>query len=133
MFVTDISCGALVFQLSGFVLLQFLTTHCSFGQFRFMMLSLAAMEAPLQLEIDGSTYGQDCVFVANDWHAALVPVYLASKYRPNGVYNNARSIIAIHNLRHQVRTSKKGHRSGQAFQCNKNASLVAEHLCGWPM
>lgn len=71
------------------------------NQFRFMMLSLAAMEAPLQLEIDGSTYGQDCVFVANDWHAALVPVYLASKYRPNGVYNNARSIIAIHNLRHQ--------------------------------
>jgi len=71
------------------------------NQFRFMMLSLAAMEAPLQLEIDGSTYGQDCVFVANDWHAALVPVYLAAKYRPHGVYRNARSIVAIHNLRHQ--------------------------------
>lgn len=76
---------------------------CRAAQFRFMMLSLAAMEAPLQLEIDGSTYGQDCVFVANDWHAALVPVYLAAKYRPHGVYQNARSIVAIHNLRHQAR------------------------------
>ena len=80
-----------------------LTWDCRAAQFRFMMLSLAAMEAPLQLEIDGSTYGQDCVFVANDWHAALVPVYLAAKYRPHGVYQNSRSIVAIHNLRHQAR------------------------------
>lgn len=29
-------------------------------------------------------------------------MYLAAKYRPHGVYANARSVIAIHNLRHQV-------------------------------
>ena len=40
--------------------------------------------------------------MANDWHAALLPVYLAAKYRPYGVYKAARSILAIHNLRHQV-------------------------------
>lgn len=49
-----------------------------------------------------SKYGEDVVFIANDWHAALVPVYLAGKYRPHGVYRDARCLLAIHNLRHQV-------------------------------
>ena len=71
-------------------------------QYRFMLMCLAALEAPLNLPLDGRLYGEDVTFVANDWHAALVPVYLASKYRPHGVYTNARSILAIHNLRHQV-------------------------------
>ncbi|KAF8061313.1 SS1 [Scenedesmus sp. PABB004] len=72
------------------------------NQFRYMLLSLAGLEAPLNLPLgpDG-LYGQDCVFIANDWHAALVPVYLAAKYRPHGVYERARSVMAIHNLRHQ--------------------------------
>jgi starch synthase len=64
------------------------------------------MEAPLQLPLgEKGMYGQDCVFIANDWHAALVPVYLAAKYRAHGVYMSARSIMAIHNLRHQVRAN----------------------------
>lgn len=71
------------------------------NQFRFTLLSLAALEAPLQVPIFGEVYGQECVFVANDWHAALVPVYLAAKYRPHGVYLGARSVINIHNLFHQ--------------------------------
>jgi starch synthase len=41
------------------------------------------------------------VFVANDWHAAMVPVYLASRFRPHGVYRGARTVAAIHNLIHQ--------------------------------
>ncbi len=76
---------------------------CSAPQFRYMLLCLAATEAPLLLPIgERGLYGQECVFMANDWHAALVPVYLAAKYRPHGVYTKARSILAIHNLRHQV-------------------------------
>lgn len=71
-------------------------------QYRFMLMCLAALEAPLNLPVNGSLYGEEVTFVANDWHAALVPVYLASKYRPHGVYTSARSILAIHNLRHQV-------------------------------
>jgi starch synthase len=68
-----------------------------------MLLALAALEAPLQLPLgDEGLYGEDCVFIANDWHAALVPVYLAAKYRAHGVYTKARSVMAIHNLRHQV-------------------------------
>jgi starch synthase len=39
--------------------------------------------------------------VANDWHAGLVPCYIAGKYRRNGVYKDARCITAIHNMSHQ--------------------------------
>jgi starch synthase len=70
-------------------------------QLRFALLCLAALEAPLQLPLQGSLYGEDCIFIANDWHAAMTPIYLAAKYRKNGVYKDARSVLAIHNLRHQ--------------------------------
>ena len=60
------------------------------------------MESPLILKVKEGLFGDDCVFIANDWHCALVPVYLAAKYRPHGVYQNSRSILAVHNLRHQV-------------------------------
>jgi len=71
-------------------------------QFRFALLNVAALEAPLILKLDEGLFGDDCIFIANDWHGALVPVYLAAKYRPHGVYQQARSILAVHNLRHQV-------------------------------
>eukprot|EP00884_Botryococcus_braunii_P000866 jgi/Botrbrau1/10780/Bobra.0119s0006.1 len=71
------------------------------NQLRFALLCLAALEAPLQLPLQGSLYGEDCIFIANDWHAAMTPIYLAAKYRKNGVYLDARSVLAIHNLRHQ--------------------------------
>lgn len=77
------------------------------NQFRFTLLCLAACEAPLNLPLapaeggEPTLYGQDITFLANDWHGSLVPVYLAGKYRPHGVYANARSVLAIHNLRHQ--------------------------------
>lgn len=78
-------------------------TRGTFGdnQFRFTLLCHAACEAPLVLALGGYTYGEKCVFVANDWHAGLVPVLLASKYRRHGVYVNSRCILAIHNLAHQ--------------------------------
>ncbi|KAH6804110.1 Glycogen/starch synthase [Perilla frutescens var. frutescens] len=78
-------------------------TYGAFGdnQFRFTLLCHAACEAPLVLPLGGYTYGEKCLFIANDWHAGLVPVLLAAKYRPHGVYKDARSIIVIHNLAHQ--------------------------------
>ncbi|GMI96302.1 STARCH SYNTHASE 1, starch synthase 1 [Hibiscus trionum] len=77
--------------------------HGAFGdnQFRFTLLCHAACEAPLVLPLGGYTYGGKCIFIANDWHAGLVPVLLASKYRPYGTYKDARSILVIHNLGHQ--------------------------------
>ncbi|GLT48244.1 hypothetical protein SLA2020_218800 [Shorea laevis] len=78
-------------------------SHGCFGdnQFRFTLLCHAACEAPLVLPLGGYTYGEKCLFLVNDWHAGLVPVLLASKYRPFGVYREARSILVIHNLAHQ--------------------------------
>jgi len=69
--------------------------------FRFALLSIAALEAPLILNLQGSTYGQDVLFLANDWQAGLVPAYLLYKYRRNGTYANARSIFVIHNIGYQ--------------------------------
>ncbi|CAG9463241.1 unnamed protein product [Pedinophyceae sp. YPF-701] len=77
---------------------------------RFAILSMAALEAPLVLDLPESgpggdsrtsRYGQNCVFVANDWHAGLIPVYIHSRFRPYGVYENARTVFAIHNLAYQ--------------------------------
>lgn len=45
-------------------------------QFRFTLLCHAACEAPLVLPLGGFTYGEKCLFVVNDWHAGLVPVYV---------------------------------------------------------
>jgi len=69
--------------------------------FRFALLSLAALEAPLILNLQGSTYGQNVVFFANDWQAGLVPVYLQHKYRCHNTYMQARCIFVIHNLGYQ--------------------------------
>ncbi|OAY81035.1 Soluble starch synthase 1, chloroplastic/amyloplastic [Ananas comosus] len=71
------------------------------NQFRFTILCYAACEAPLILELGGYTYGQKCLFLVNDWHAGLVSVLLGAKYRPHGVYRDARCILVIHNLAHQ--------------------------------
>ena len=93
-------------------------------QYRYTLLCLAALEAPLQLEVSGSFYGDDCVFSANDWHAAMVPVYLAAKYRPGGVYEKARSVLAIHNLRHQV--------CGQTYEQHHKPACIADKLAVVP-
>ncbi|KAL9225411.1 hypothetical protein vseg_001340 [Gypsophila vaccaria] len=71
------------------------------NQFRFTLLCHAACEAPLVLPLGGFTYGDKCLFLVNDWHAGLVPVLVASKYRPHGVYKDARSVLVIHNMAHQ--------------------------------
>ena len=42
------------------------------------------------------------MFIANDWHTALLPVYLKAYYRDNGFMIYARSVLVIHNIAHQV-------------------------------
>jgi len=74
--------------------------------FRFALFSLAAAEAPLILEIDGSTYGQDVLFICNDWQSAILPVYLLYKYKVHKTYENARSMVVIHNIGYQGKYSK---------------------------
>mmetsp|Transcript_67852 Transcript_67852/g.145246 ORF Transcript_67852/g.145246 Transcript_67852/m.145246 type:complete len:582 (-) Transcript_67852:82-1827(-) len=69
--------------------------------FRFGLFALASLEAPLCCNIGGSTYGEKALFLANDWQAGLVPVYLAHKFRRHGTYMGARSIFVVHNMGYQ--------------------------------
>jgi len=78
-------------------------------QFRFALLAKAALEipkrAPLLSSPDGhAPLGEDSlVFVANDWHAALLPFYLQAHYRDHGQYEFARSTLVLHNMSFQGR------------------------------
>ncbi|XXG66902.1 hypothetical protein AAC387_Pa06g0367 [Persea americana] len=78
------------------------------NQLRFSLLCRAALEAPRLLNLNSSKYfsgpyGEDVVFVANDWHCALVSCYLKSSYQPNGIYKSAKVAFCIHNIAYQGR------------------------------
>eukprot|EP00929_Paragymnodinium_shiwhaense_P058914 TRINITY_DN294_c0_g2_i1.p1 TRINITY_DN294_c0_g2~~TRINITY_DN294_c0_g2_i1.p1 ORF type:complete len:810 (+),score=222.01 TRINITY_DN294_c0_g2_i1:97-2526(+) len=88
---------------------------------RFTMLCLAAMEAPLILKFGNKgTYGDKVLFLANDWQAGLVPVYLNYKYRRNGTYTQSRCIYAIHNLGYQG--MYHGHKPQHFFGIDEQAA-----------
>jgi starch synthase len=71
---------------------------------RMILLSKAAVEVPWHVPCGGVCYGDgNLVFIANDWHTALVPVYLQAFYRDNGFMQYTRSVLVIHNMAHQGR------------------------------
>ena len=69
--------------------------------FRMALFAWAALEAPLVVPCGGVPYGEDIVFVANDWQAGFVPLILTSHYRRYKVYGKARCIFDIHNMGYQ--------------------------------
>jgi len=71
------------------------------NQERFAMFCHAALKAPLSLTELG--YGEDVVFVANDWHSALAPVILKNVLKPAGLFTNAKCAMTIHNIAFQGR------------------------------
>uniref|UniRef100_A0A0C9RFY0 Starch synthase, chloroplastic/amyloplastic n=1 Tax=Wollemia nobilis TaxID=56998 RepID=A0A0C9RFY0_9CONI len=78
------------------------------NQLRFSLLCQAAIEAPRVLNLSNNEYfngpyGEDVVFVANDWHTALLPCYLKSIYKPAGSFTNAKVAFCIHNIAYQGR------------------------------
>ncbi|MFQ6632239.1 hypothetical protein Gotur_009854 [Gossypium turneri] len=86
------------------------------NQLRFSLLCLvnfpnydiAALEAPRVLNLNSSKYfsgpyGENVVFVANDWHTALLPCYLKSMYQSRGIYMSAKVAFCIHNIAYQGR------------------------------
>eukprot|EP00929_Paragymnodinium_shiwhaense_P058912 TRINITY_DN294_c0_g1_i1.p1 TRINITY_DN294_c0_g1~~TRINITY_DN294_c0_g1_i1.p1 ORF type:complete len:815 (+),score=134.52 TRINITY_DN294_c0_g1_i1:176-2446(+) len=94
--------------------------------YRFTCLCLAAMEAPLILKFaDKGTYGDKVVFLANDWQAGLVPMYLNYKFRRNGTYSNSRCIYAIHNLGYQG--MYHNHEPESFFGINEQAAHDVTH------
>ncbi|KVH92694.1 Glycogen/starch synthase, ADP-glucose type, partial [Cynara cardunculus var. scolymus] len=59
---------------------------------------------PWYVPCGGVCYGDgNLVFIANDWHTALLPVYLKAYYRDNGLMRYTRSVLVIHNIAHQGR------------------------------
>lgn len=72
--------------------------------FRCALLCKAALEAVWHVPCGGVHYGDDnLVYIANDWHTALLPVYLQAHYRDYGQMTYARSLLVIHNIAHQGR------------------------------
>ncbi|PNG99813.1 Granule-bound starch synthase 1, chloroplastic/amyloplastic, partial [Tetrabaena socialis] len=67
---------------------------------RFTLFCKAAIEAARVLPFGP---GEDCVFVANDWHAALIPVLLKDEYKPKGEFLKAKTVLTIHNIAFQGR------------------------------
>ena len=67
---------------------------------RFALFNKAAIEAVRALPFG---FGEDCVFVANDWHSSLVPVLLKDVYQPRGEFKKAKTALCIHNIAFQVR------------------------------
>ncbi len=72
---------------------------------RFAMFNKAAIEASRVLPFG---FGENVVFVANDWHSSLVPVLLKEVYQPKGQYKNAKCALCIHNIAFQVRSRTHG-------------------------
>lgn len=70
------------------------------NQKRFALFNKAAIEAVRALPFGP---GENCVFIANDWHSALIPVLLKEVYQPRGEFTNAKSLFTIHNVAFQGR------------------------------
>jgi len=90
------------------------------NQLRFAMFCEAAMAATEHLKLGGSAYGQDVTFVANDWHASLVPMYV-KKAQHEGKWTEAKTCMLLHNLVFQGRFPKEGK---AAARLNLDAELV---------
>ncbi|CAJ1976339.1 unnamed protein product [Sphenostylis stenocarpa] len=78
------------------------------NQLRFSLLCQAALEAPRVLNLNSSKYfsgpyGEDVIFIANDWHTALLPCYLKTMYQTRGIYRHAKVAFCIHNIAYQGR------------------------------
>lgn len=71
---------------------------------RMVLLCKASVEVPWYAPCGGICYGDgNLVFIANDWHTALLPVYLKAYYRDNGLMKYTRCVLVIHNIAHQGR------------------------------
>jgi len=79
------------------------------NQLRFAMFCRAAMAATEKLPLGGVPHGQKVMFCANDWQAALVPMYL-KQLQCAGEWQEARSAFIVHNMVYQGR-----------FPCDVNA------------
>jgi starch synthase len=62
---------------------------------RFALLSMAALDACQRMG-----FAPDVIHL-HDWHAALVPLYLRTRYRWDLLFERSRTLLTIHNLAYQ--------------------------------
>jgi granule-bound starch synthase len=77
------------------------------NQLRFAMFCQAALVATKELSLGGTPYGEQVVFVANDWHAALVPMYV-KQAKEKGEWVDAKTVTLLHNMVFQGRFPDDG-------------------------
>ncbi|MDJ0731229.1 MAG: glycogen/starch synthase [Crocosphaera sp.] len=74
---------------------------------RFAMFSQAAIEVPLVIPLGPhgrkGPMGEKTIFVCNDWHTALLPLYLKEYYQSYGTFLNAKTVMLLHNIAFQGR------------------------------
>ncbi|CCQ52272.1 glycogen/starch synthase [Crocosphaera watsonii] len=74
---------------------------------RFSMLAQAALAVPLVVPLgpDGikGKMGENTIFVCNDWHTALLPLYLKEYYQSSGTFLKAKTVLLLHNIAFQGR------------------------------
>lgn len=74
--------------------------------FCFLLIPISVwrfFQVPWYIPCGGVCYGDgNLAFIANDWHTALLPVYLKAYYRDHGIMKYTRSVLVIHNIAHQV-------------------------------
>jgi len=66
-----------------------------YEQQRYVSFSLAIMEYAKLLNFKPD------IIHANDWHTAMLPVYLKSNYKYDDFYKNTKCVFSIHNLAYQ--------------------------------
>ena len=81
------------------------------------LLSQAGIEAVWHVPCGGFPYGDESLlYVANDWHTALLPVYLRAFYQDHFKLGFARSILVVHNIAHQGRSHSDGQRGAWVWR-----------------
>jgi len=74
------------------------------NQARFAFFNKAALKAIKELPLGGSVYGEDCMVVVNDWHSALVPMFIQAEKDANpGLWKNTKTAFLCHNATFQGR------------------------------
>jgi len=73
------------------------------NQARFAYFCKAALKAIQELPLGGACYGGDCMVVCNDWHSALVPMFIHAEKSTTGKWQNTKSAFLCHNAVFQGR------------------------------
>ncbi|KAG4378054.1 hypothetical protein GLYMA_18G260101v4 [Glycine max] len=83
---------------------ELITVWMSFELLALHQYCMSAAGVPWHVPCGGVCYGDgNLAFIENDWHTALLPVYLKAYYRDQGLMQYARSVLVIHNIAHQGR------------------------------